>query len=124
MPLQDLILEPGPHPYERRHVDLVESRKRCCGVLRLLQAHAIHLRARFILAAQSSGRRRGFKFQFLMVWTGWGLFCPSLWWGSASFSCYGGGEEVTLGFSIAWSLLLRILGGVLVLGSSGSICGP
>ena len=33
MLIQDLVLELGPHLYERGHVDLVE---RCRGVLRLL----------------------------------------------------------------------------------------
>ena len=36
MLLQDLVLELGPHLYERGHVDLVEGRERCGGVLRLL----------------------------------------------------------------------------------------
>src|SRR5258706_14497599 len=36
MLLQDMVLELGPHLYKRGHVDLVEGRERCRGVLRLL----------------------------------------------------------------------------------------
>ena len=45
--------------------------------------------------------------------------------GSASFRFYGGGEEISLVFfNRLVTCVLRILGEVLVLGSSGSICGP
>ena len=76
MPFQDVVLELGPHLYERGHVDLVEGHERCRGVLGLLQgpggaqAHAVHLHARFIPTARSSGRRDGSGFRFL--WSGRG----------------------------------------------------
>ena len=79
MLLQDLDLGLRPHHYERGHVDLAEGCERYCDVLRLIQAHAIHLRMRFIPATWSSRKRRVFGIRFL--WSErlcWGRFQQSL----------------------------------------------
>ena len=95
--------------YKRGHVDLVEGRERCRGVVRLLsglgdaQAHAVHLHARFVPAARRSERRREFGFQFLWSRRGWAGLVSVFGEGGVSFRVSGGGGEVSLGFSTAWS---------------------
>ena len=101
--LCSLRIWPLPHLHEQGHLDLVEGREICHGVLRLLQAHTVHLRARFIPTARSSGSRRGFGLRYLWSRRGWGGFCFSLWWGKCFFPLSGGGGEVSLGFSTARS---------------------
>jgi hypothetical protein len=89
--LQDFVLVLGAHLRQRRHVDLVEGRRRCCGVLRLFQApgdaqvNAVHLYVCLFPPSLSNGS--GSRGWFSIGWDARGgrRFDPVLGESCASF---------------------------------------
>ena len=126
--LQYLVLELGPHLYERGHVDLVEGRERGRGVLQLLRHSGLRRRIRLIFARVGSllpaaaGDYEVSGFDSSGLDGGGAGFVSIFGGGGVSFRLSGGGGRCLWIFNHVVASFLQILGSVLVLGPSGSIC--
>ena len=125
--LQDLVPELGPHLYERADVDLVEDYERyrmSCNSFRRSEMRR-NMRFTFTRVSFLLPGAAGNGLRSLWSGRGWGGFCLSLWWGEFFFPLLWWRRGGVFGFfNHLVTSFLKILGGVLTLGSSGSICRP